>query len=1149
MAAFDDSKDERLQHEAEELMRQKRFSDAARRYQNLRASQPTDMWASLGHCSALECDGKIPEAEQILEEVTLCHKRSAPLHRFRRLFFERREDLRRAQLSTAALESEFLEEGPDDQLADLYFNQGRYIEARNELQRLLHGGTFDSDELRASLLARIGACLRQIGELDDARKFLREALDLEEDHHWTLSELAEVERAQGDHEAAKKHYEAALKVAPEDHWCRGHLAQLETEMGNRERAEALYREIITADPATPWALVELAQLIADQNSEESHTLCQQALTEDPQYPWANAHLGQLARRAGNHTVAMQHYTDALEGAPDAPWLLHEMADCQRSLGNITEARALLERAQKNDPYDATTYGYLADMLRGEGKHTEAMRYLEKSVELDADYAWAWRELAEIRALEQLHEAADEAHAKAVAIDGEEAVNDGLKAFLLRCRDQRGAALPWLERAIAKQSDYLWAWRELIDLHLANGDAAAAEGVARQSLILIPDSPPLQGLHGESLRRLGRHQEALPLITAAISRAPDVPQLHALHAEVLAETGKTAQALPCAARAAELDDSPEYAALHAQILIAEHDTDAAHIIVRELLKSDKPIQPAFELAAILAERADHIEAAFGWCERGLEHHPRDPRLLTRRAKYSLSLQQPEAVDDACAAVDAGLVLPWRDAAQIFAQAGRPAHARRSLSKVFDACDSDDADEFAKCWLLAAEVELTLGNPDEARANAATALGHDPDCVSARILSAVLAERRKDFDEAIVHLEHLDRRLHEQALEAAAATATDAESLTNGDGNAGEDEGEDEGEDDDEDERGESTLLLRQLAGLYERSERWDDARACWKRLIKQGPVDEHRVEEAAFLLRLGNDFDQADAHARALLAKIPSAGLRGRLRREHTVAIMRAHGAQAALDYISAANDAHPDELHLRMQLGLAAGDPAAALRASDILGDEGLHDRALRLLRVRILLSLRHVDDALRLAQRGQDPNDDENATLTAEAMALQGHYQQALTEAERPACSPSSERGLLIALLRLECQGLGSFLAALGRLNPPPEQHPMGHVFAVAWPHAWGPAGHGALMTSDDVLTVPPLPQAARLVSAALAAKGRTAEAARLTLAVAEAVHSYDRTGAQSLMPLAVTCLRASAGWIAALRLCWQRGGWTGLFAPIPKA
>src|SRR4051812_16169768 len=175
MAEFEsDSPEDRLAAEAEELMRQKRFSDAASRYSDLRRYSPTDLWASLAHASALECAGELGEAEQLLEETTHRFRRSAALHRFRHLFFVRREDLSRAQLSQAALEAEVVEEGPEDQLADLYFNQGRYHEAQAELERLVRSGALDESELRASVLARIGACLRQNGEHERARERLAE---------------------------------------------------------------------------------------------------------------------------------------------------------------------------------------------------------------------------------------------------------------------------------------------------------------------------------------------------------------------------------------------------------------------------------------------------------------------------------------------------------------------------------------------------------------------------------------------------------------------------------------------------------------------------------------------------------------------------------------------------------------------------------------------------------------------------------------------------------------------------------------------------------------------------------------------------------------------------------------------------------------
>ncbi|MBN8525823.1 MAG: hypothetical protein J0M02_10850, partial [Planctomycetes bacterium] len=153
----DDSPDDRLIQEAEELMRQRRFRDAARRYQDVHRRQPTDLWTSLGFASALECAGEVDAAERVLEDATTRHGLSASLHRFRHLFFVRREDLKRASASQQALRRQALDAGESDQLADLYFNQGRYHEALAELERRLAELEPASPE-RGGLLARSGAC-------------------------------------------------------------------------------------------------------------------------------------------------------------------------------------------------------------------------------------------------------------------------------------------------------------------------------------------------------------------------------------------------------------------------------------------------------------------------------------------------------------------------------------------------------------------------------------------------------------------------------------------------------------------------------------------------------------------------------------------------------------------------------------------------------------------------------------------------------------------------------------------------------------------------------------------------------------------------------------------------------------------------------
>ena len=548
MAEFPDNPEDKLVQEAEELMRQRRFLDAASRYQDVRRQSPTDLWANLGYVSALECAGNVAEATQALEEATSGHRRSAPLHRFRHLFFVRREDIHRAQLSQAALQLEVVEEGPEDQLADLYFNQGRYHEARSELERLLRDNLLDSNDqqdMKASVIARIGACLRQNGDFEPARERLVEALALEPGNHWTLSELAEVERALGNTDQARRRYRESLEVNPSDQWTRGHLAQLECEDGNAAAAITLYEEILAAEPKAAWAKVELAQVLADKDAERAKSLCESALDNDPSYPWAHAQLGNLARRSGRLEEARLHYQAAAATSPNATWILHEQADICRHMGRMEEAYAHLDRAKGLNAYDAVTYGYFADLLRHEGKFSQSIAHLEKAVEFDKEYTWAWRELAELRGMTGKHDEAEAAYRQAVLLEPDEAINDGLKAFLLRWQGRRDAAMPYLERAVERQRDYLWAWREQIDYAFSIQRADLAEALSRRALAAMPDTPPLMGMLAEALRRQGRRLEASQMASKAIAIASDVPQLWAIQAEIAAEEDDLDSALRCA----------------------------------------------------------------------------------------------------------------------------------------------------------------------------------------------------------------------------------------------------------------------------------------------------------------------------------------------------------------------------------------------------------------------------------------------------------------------------------------------------------------------------------------------------------------------------------------------------------------------------
>lgn len=1121
MPPFDpDQPEDRLLHEAEELMRQRRFQDAVSRYQDLRRQSPTDLWASLGYVSALECAGNVDEAEQALEEATAGHRRSAPLHRFRHLFFVRREDLKRAAISQEALSLDIPDEGPEDQLADLYFNQGRYHEARGELERLVRDGALDREDrsdLKASVVARIGACLRQSGEFEPARERLVEALALEPGNHWTLSELAECERALGNIAQARRRYRESLEANGDDHWTRGHLAQLECEDGNLEEAVKLYEQILAVEPKAAWAKVELAQVVAEADQERAAALLASALEDDPNYPWAHAQLGNLARRGGRLDEARSHYQRAAAAAPSATWVLHEQADVCRQLGRMQEAYTHLEHARGLNPYDAVTYGYFADLLRHEGKNKEALANLEKAVEIDPAYTWAWREQAEIKALAGRHEDAEAAYKKACELEPGEAINDGLKAFLLRCQGRRDAAIPYLERAVETSKDYLWAWRERIDHAFAAGRSDQAETVARQALVALPDTPPLMALLAEALRKQGRRREAGEIITKALAITGDVPQLHAIRAELAAEEGELAEALTAARRAAELDRGAEYQALHAHLLIANNQERQAETIVTALLATPQPVLAAYELAATLAERKGEREQAITWCSKGLDAGFADePRLLVRRARLQLVGLDIAAHPSEVATITAPLPalfersggVPWRELAQVFANARQGVLARRAAHQHLLAVGANDQ---GRAWMALAELELSLGHPVESQQALDQALRHDPNAFPVLILGAVLAEQRGDIPRSLEHLERLDHLIAQSDPGAEAGTS--------------------------------DAVLHRQLAVLYERANRHGDAEAMWTRIIADHPGHlPHQAERCGFLLRRGRGVE-AQAIGAELLPKLlvshGAATETQRLLKDLAIHAASTSGGRAGIAVLMGADGqlAIANRL-LLAQLALLVEDRALAERQLDLVEQAEPGNRLARLQRVRLLAQGRRYDRAITIAETlwQEDEDDQEAATLYAECLAITGRSGEALDLLDRVLTNvqPTTDSGLVAALLALDVHGDAACLTRLGRLAAPATPPPVARVLVAAWPDAWVRPDPAHPATREDLQGLPPFPRVARRLARALGRSGRHDLAASLLLLIAAAVaqrgpHGEERSLRAAAVAHLVRAGRRHEAWAAA--------------------
>jgi tetratricopeptide (TPR) repeat protein len=1069
---FDEHPDEedRLSQEAEDLMRQGRYQDAVTRYADLRRLVPADPWAKLGYASALECNGQINEAAKVIEEVSSNNHSNRHVQRFCALFYVRREDTSRAQRCQEVLRSfgAMFDDDPTDQLADLYFNQGRYYEANAELQRILREEAPTDHQARASVLARMGACLRQSNEIEEARGNLRQALDLDPQNHWILSELAETERALGEVESARHYYEDALQLEPDDLWSRGRLANLEFEDNRPERAIALYEQVLQQEPQAIWARIELSQVLTDIDPARSEQLCREALDQDSTYPWAYAQLGYLTRLAGRPEETRRFYQQALSASPHSLWIMHELSDVCRQLGRFQEARTHLEHARNVAPFDPITYGYYADLLRNEGRNEEAIAFLIKAVELDHYYTWAWRELCELYAISDEHHKAQAAYEQVLELEPGEAINDGLKAFLLRFQDRREAALPYLESAVAKLPEYFWAWRELADYHLRRGDFDEAERICCRGLEHLPDNTSLLTMLAEALRQQRRREDALQVVLRGLQEDNQLAQLWAMKAELVLPDNR-AEALQAAYKACDFSDAPEYRVLLAQCLIVCGKNDKARELLNGLCQAD-PISPVpYELAAEFAEQDGDKRHALQLCEQGLEHFPNGTRLLIRHTRLRLDLGHDDALDRLRPLLDHPGHLPWHEVTPLFARGGDMASVRRAAYRHINQCGTD-AESAARAWLVLAESLLLNHQQTEAREALRTSLALKPDLVPARLLATMLADQEGEYDRALEHLLEVKHLL-------------------------------DASTDDDEEKPLEQAALLQQIANLTERAGKCNEARQHWQHLHERyGKRAEIRLEYHCFQLRS----DQEPAGHRGLEQLLkdhqPDEAIFQRALYQLCLNEVHQHEADRALERL----------LHYRSYL-----EPANILLAAQcaLLRDqfdrcEGLLDtfdasdgsqrEIADRLRVRCLLGRQQFDQALATSKElfAADPSNEANSVLLAEVMLAIGSHREALRVLTLHSLPVRAglDRVLLATSLFLELENKATAFAWLGHHRHLADgEHGLARLIGTAWPGVWGRQLPAAEIV--DVGSVPLLLTCAEQIATGLREQGKHQLAAALWL------------------------------------------------------
>ncbi|HEB88367.1 MAG TPA: tetratricopeptide repeat protein [Deltaproteobacteria bacterium] len=523
-------------------------------------------------------------------------------------------------------------------------------------------------------------------------------------------QLARFHRSQEDLEGADAIYRECLEEFPGDAALQRAASEFYVLTDRPERAVEMYRQAAEAAPDDIRSWSRLVHFLLDHGDPAEARKTIENVVERFDSPEAWRMLAEFHRRSRNTTEARKALEEAILRSPQPQEaLLHALADLLVEEGDLDRAekigqglqnpsyRNLVEGAillASGDPEKALEridlglrswpnnprgHELAGEAALGLGRNRRALKEFSEAIRLRADATDAALRLAEMHFANGNQAAALNFAAR--QISQRPYLDPTAHHIAIRSALELGQidrAREFLASLEAADPDAIEVVVEKAMIARKEGGAEASSAVLRASGLDLSDpenEPALRAL-ADDLNALGRGEEALTLIDAAIARKQSAP-LHDLRARVLSQLSRTEEAAAATDRALDLD--PGYvpalemkaylalqkgdretalaaldAATEAAPMQARHPYDAASIAresgdtagaiarLEEALIRKPGFGPAAEdLAWILATDRSDLDRALSLARRAV----RQTKSATARATLGWVLYQRGAFDAA------------------------------------------------------------------------------------------------------------------------------------------------------------------------------------------------------------------------------------------------------------------------------------------------------------------------------------------------------------------------------------------------------------------------------------------------------------------------------------------------------------------------
>ncbi|MEV6492376.1 tetratricopeptide repeat protein, partial [Actinoplanes sp. NPDC051633] len=436
-----------------------------------------------------------------------------------------------------------------------------------------------------------------------AEELLRHAVALEPGAARPHALLGETMRRSGRHDEAVAAFDNALRIRPGWAYALAGKGQALVEFGDRKTAAEVLASAVHSEPTTPWVLARLVAVLESTNERGAEAVLRRIQHEvraaGGDTSLLSIERARLAVRQGRPADADRLFRRARAAAPEDATLAAEHVEVLRKLGRMRDALASLSALPGTATADGDLFWVKIELLWGLDRLDDVRTMLEEMSAQGDPSALITGVMGELHRLDCDREGARRLLLNSIERDPDFAYSHASLGVLEADARRVDEARHHLREALRLMPDYAFAFENLVDLELSEGNEETVRGLLK-SFAHSGAADTMAVAQSRAMYGLGDYSAALEIVQRALLETGDSADLLRSRGWTEIALGQQHRAAASFLAAAECPD-PDLLDVVDGLLQVDHWPDALRLIVRARQEESPHAHLVLTLALLQAGR--------------------------------------------------------------------------------------------------------------------------------------------------------------------------------------------------------------------------------------------------------------------------------------------------------------------------------------------------------------------------------------------------------------------------------------------------------------------------------------------------------------------------------------------------------------------